>query len=127
MRDAARTSVPHLAGSRIVGVIASKYTSTFTENAEIARQTTIALPDPVDVATTSGAGTGIAPAIDKTRAMKRPHTIPLRRRVACSPANVHEYEGLIDVLVASDVETEPYSGVFDLSVLSTMISHCQRA
>lgn len=59
MRDAARTSVPHLAGSRIVGVIAFRYMSTFTEDAEIARQTTIALADPVDVATTSGAGTAL--------------------------------------------------------------------
>lgn len=116
-----------LAQSRILGGIAFKCTSTFTDDAEIARRETTALRGAVDVVTTSGSGTGSPPSVDKIRSMKTAALKPLAVASGLSPVNVVEYEGLIEeVLVASSIETSPYSGVFDRTLLSRMITECHR-
>ena len=112
----------------ILGGVAFKYTQTFTEDPRAARLETLALNDAVDVITTSGAGTGRPPSVDKIRAMKEAADRPLAVASGLSVHNIDQFKGLVDqVLVASSVETRPYSGVFDGRVLSAMIRKAHNA
>lgn len=116
-----------LRSMRILGGIAFKYTGTFTEDPAKAAQEVEALLDAVDVVTTSGAGTGTPPTKEKIAAMKAASGMkPLAVASGISLENMEEYVGpdgaLIDeILVASSVETKPYSGIFDLAKLEAFI------
>lgn len=116
-----------LRNMRILGGVAFKYTGTFTEDPTKAAQEAEALLDAVDVVTTSGAGTGTPPTKEKIAAMKAASGMkPLAVASGISLENMEEYVGpdgaLIDeILVASSVETKPYSGIFDLAKLEAFI------
>ena len=112
-----------LHGLRILGGIAFKYTSTFTEDPAVARDETLALRDAVDVVTTSGSGTGTPPTIEKLQAMREVAGRPIAVASGISADNVDSYRSLIDeVLVASSLETSRYSGIFDLDALQRTIA-----
>jgi predicted TIM-barrel enzyme len=113
-------------GLRYLGGISFKYTGTFTENPALASQLTSEALERVDVITTSGAGTGTPPTVAKITAMKNiadsAHK-PLAVASGIDVGNVTNYQGIVDeLLVASSVETEPYSGIFDQQKLQTLIT-----
>lgn len=107
-----------LSGVRILGGIAFKYTSTFTEDPDVARDETVRLRDAVDVVTTSGSGTGTPPTVAKLRAMREVAGRPIAVASGLSAANVVDFRTVVDeVLIASSIETAPYSGIFDRHAL----------
>ena len=112
-------------GMRYLGGISFKYTSTFTEKPKLAYGLAVDAQSRVDVVTTSGAGTGTAPTVGKIAAMKRAadeaHK-PLAVASGIDLSNVADFKGLVDeVLVASSLETAPYSGIFDHDKLAAFI------
>ncbi|MFT4186965.1 MAG: hypothetical protein QM621_00110 [Aeromicrobium sp.] len=113
-----------LADTILYGGVAFKYTRAFTEDPEAARGEVEALGPHVDVTTTSGAGTGTPPTPAKLAAMKDAlGDRPLAVASGVSLDNLADYGDSIDeVLVASSVETEPYSGVFDPAALADLIA-----
>ncbi len=115
---------PTLSHMRILGGIAFKYTLTFTDNPRIATRETLALLNATDVITTSGSGTGTAPSVAKIRAMKAVSANkPLAVASGISLDNIERYAGIVDeILVASSVETDPYSGIFDRTKLEAFIN-----
>ena len=117
-----RARTPRLAATKILGGIAFKYTSTFSEDPETVRAETLALREAVDVVTTSGSGTGIPPTVAKLRAMREAAARPIAVASGISSSNIGNYESLVDeILVASSVETAPYSGVFEMAALARTI------
>ena len=110
---------PGLQNSRLLGGIAFKYTETFTEDPRRAAHEVHEHAHKVDVITTSGAETGQAPTPAKIAAMKKAAGIKtLAVASGISIENISEYRGMVDeILVASSVETTPYSGIFDHSKL----------
>lgn len=114
---------PELANLSVHGGIAFKYTRTFTEDPESAAAEALELKDTVDVVTTSGAGTGTPPSVEKIAAMKQ--AIGEQKLAVASGIsldNIHRYQGILDqILVASSVETYPGSGVFDKRELQDFI------
>lgn len=114
---------PELADLSIHGGVAFKYTRTFTEDPETASAEVTVLKDTVDVVTTSGAGTGTPPSVEKIAAMKQ--AIGEQKLAVASGIsldNIHKYQGILDqILVASSVETYPGSGVFDKRELQDFI------
>lgn len=112
-------------GMRYLGGISFKYTATFTEDPGLAYQLTIDALERVDTVTTSGAGTGTPPTVEKISAMKHAAGDAGKMLAVASGVsleNIANYKGIIDeVLVASSVETAPYSGVFDTDKLQTFI------
>lgn len=103
---------------RILGGIAFKYTSTFTEDPDVARSETLLLRGAVDVVTTSGSGTGTPPTVAKLRAMSEVADRPVAAASGLSAANVADFKAYVDeVLIASSIETAPYSGIFDRHAL----------
>lgn len=117
-----------LQATRILGGVAFKYTQTFTENPELAVQEVESLLHAVDVVTTSGRGTGAAPTVAKIRAMKAASgDTPLAVASGVSLENIAEYEGVIDeILVASSIETRPYSGIFNQAALEALVDRAHR-
>ena len=109
---------------RYLGGTAFKYTRTYTPNPEDAALQAVEMAPFVDVVTTSGAGTGKSPSPEKIAAMKR--AIGEQQLAVASGidvANIAEYAGSLDqVLVASSVETIPYSGIFDQDKFSEFIA-----
>lgn len=106
---------------RILGGVAFKYTRSYTANPWMAKREAAELSPYVDIVTTSGAGTGKAPGVAKVRAMKRASG-SLAVASGISVENIARYKNIVDeVLVASSVETEPYSGVFDEEKLRVFI------
>ena len=72
--------------------------------------------------TTSGSGTGIPPTVAKLRAMREAAARPIAVASGISSSNIGNYESLVDeILVASSVETAPYSGVFEMAALARTI------
>lgn len=67
----------------------------------------------VDVITSSGEGTGIPASLEKVRALRSgAGHHPMALASGISPENVADYLPLVDIfLVASEIETEPYSGI----------------
>ncbi len=108
---------------RLLGGVAFKYTRSFTEEPQAAAQEAIRMRPHVDTVVTSGAGTGLPPSVAKIRAMKNAlGDEPLAVASGISLLNMHRFAGLVDeVLVASSVETEPYSGEFDEAKLKAFI------
>jgi hypothetical protein len=107
----------------LYGGVAFKYTPTSTDDPVSAVAELKDLLPFTDVPTTSGAGTGQAPAPAKLRAMKE--ALGGRRLAVASGIaadNLADYLGAVDdVLVASSIETEPYSGEFDPEALAEMV------
>lgn len=123
-----KDSDPHLHSLRILGGVAFKYTRTFTENPDLAAQEVRMLYNATDVVTTSGSGTGTAPSVVKIQAMKiASGDKPLAVASGISLENIDKYDSIVDeVLVASSVETSPYSGVFDSKKLKAFIRKAHR-
>jgi predicted TIM-barrel enzyme len=108
---------------RYLGGVAFKYTATFTEDPRLASEQVALLRDRVDVVTTSGMGTGKPPTRAKMAAMKTTVGDTLAVASGISYENIRDYAGLVDeTLVASSVETAPYSGIFDRSKLEAFIA-----
>jgi len=110
---------------QLLGGVSFKYTQTYTEDPTIARMVTRVAAPYLDVVTTSGPGTGMAPTPGKIHAMKAAANEAGKQLAVASgvdAANLASYGGSIDqVLVASSVETKPYSGIFDQSKLEELI------
>lgn len=118
----AQQQQPALRAMRLFGGIAFKYTASYTDDPEIAARQTEQLDDVVDVVTTSGKGTGYAPSPSKLAAMRAATAKPIAVASGISADNVADYSGSVDeVLIASSIETEPYSGVFDEAELMRAI------
>lgn len=108
---------------RLLGGVAFKGTSTYTDDPVEARAETNALKSVVDVVTTSGRGTGMAPPVEKIFAMKvELGNQPLAVASGLSIENIAQYRGLIDeVLAATYLETVKGSGIFDKKKLEDFI------
>ena len=108
---------------KLLGGISFKYTSTFSENPEIAGAEVARLRDSVDVVTTSGAGTGKPPTVEKLKAVRQAACgKPVAVASGVSAGNIYDYAGLVDqILVSTSIETYPYSGVFDSQKLEELI------
>lgn len=107
-----------------LGGVAFKYTKEYTDDPieaadEVRRNSAL-----VDVVTTSGQGTGSAPSVEKIRAMKEAAgDQPLAVASGIDASNIDSFRGIVDkILVASSVETMPYSGIFDPDKLSELIN-----
>jgi len=114
-----------LRNMRYLGGIAFKYTPQFTDDPKLAYEEVIREKDRVDTVITSGEGTGLAPSLAKIKSMKQAVGEGGLLAVASgiSIHNIVSYRGLIDeVLLASSVETEPYSGVFNLDKLAAFVT-----
>ena len=117
-----RQSSAELKGVRFLGGVAFKYTRLYTDNPRHAASAAHMLQDYMDVVTTSGQGTGYAPSPAKIAAIKEVIDKPLAVASGVSLQNIGDYGNNIDeVLVASSVETVPYSGIFDKSKLVEFI------
>lgn len=112
------------------GGVAFKYTSTYTDDPEQAAAEVEARRGRVDVITTSGPGTGSPAPVAKIRAMKAAAgSQPLAVASGVDPSNLAAFRGLVDkVLVASSLETAPYSGRFVPERLAELvvIAHASR-
>jgi len=114
-----------LRGMRYLGGVAFKYTPDFTDDPERAYQKVVQARDRVDIVITSGEKTGIAPSVAKIKSMKQAvgATGTLAVASGISLENLGEYAGIVDeVLVASSVETIPYSGIFHKAGLQAFIT-----
>ena len=118
-----KVEYPELSGVKLFGGVAFKYTVTYTDDPDTAAGEAADLEPFVDVVTTSGPGTGVAAPPRKIAAMKQVIDKPLAIASGVDAANIGDYAGIVDcVLVASSVETEPYSGIFHTARLSEFIS-----
>lgn len=114
---------PELAGVALLGGVAFKYTPSYTDDPVGAAAAARELEPFVDVVTTSGPGTGMSPQPEKLAAMKHAIGKPLAVASGIGPDNIHGYAGTVDqILVASSVETQPYSGIFDVAMLAEFIT-----
>jgi predicted TIM-barrel enzyme len=97
-----------------LGGVAFKYSAGYTDQPDKAAQLAAQMAPEVDVVTTSGPGTGVPPSPDKIHAMKQ--AIGDKKLAVASgidSQNIANYRGSIDqLLVATSIETEPYSGIF---------------
>lgn len=120
-----RAAWPAAKSIRILGGVAFKYTPTFSESPVFTGWLTSLAANYLDVVTTSGEGTGKAPSVEKVRTMAEvAHGMgkPLAVASGVDASNLAAYGGVIDeVLVASSVETTPYSGIFDQQKLAELI------
>lgn len=108
--------------TRILGGVAFKYTSTYTDVPKTAARLASFLEPYVDTVTTSGHGTGKAPSYEKISAMKAVIKGDLAVASGIDVENISRYHGTVDeILAASSIETESYSGIFDQSKLHDLI------
>jgi len=120
--NAFRQSHPELRGVKLLGGVAFKYTSDYTEAPEAAAAMAIEAAPYLDVITTSGEGTGQPPPVAKIKAMKERSASKIAIASGISIDNVKDYQPYTDeVLVSTSVETEPYSGIFDPGKLRQLI------
>jgi len=100
--------------SEYFGGVAFKYTPTYTDNPADAARSAIEYGPNIDVVTTSGPGTGYAADVRKVAAMKAvmgDRELALASGVSIS--NIEQYRPYVDdILAASSIETESYSGIF---------------
>jgi predicted TIM-barrel enzyme len=119
-----REQYPNMAAVRLLGGTAFKYTRSYTDDPEKAALEAQALAPYIDVVTTSGEGTGMAPSVAKIIAMKQ--AIGDQKLAVASGItieNIQNYDGAVDeLLVSTSVETAPYSGVFDDAKLQALIT-----
>lgn len=118
-----KNTLPRLRGMRLLGGVAFKYTPTFTDDPILAVNEVRVLRSATDVITTSGSATGSAPSVAKITSMKAAAgTTPLAVASGISLENIERYRECVDeVLVASSIETAPYSGTFDEAKLKAFI------
>ena len=118
-----KLSTPTLVSTRILGGVAFKYRETYTDDPEEARAEAAELRRAVDVVTTSGAGTGEEPSVEKLAAMKEEiGSQPLAVASGISASNIEKYARHVDeVLAATSIETEKGSGVFDRDKLAELL------
>lgn len=117
-----------LAAVRYFGGIAFKYTSTYTDDPELAGILADRYKSYTDVVTTSGPGTSMAAGVEKVRAMKAViGAQELALASGVTPDNAAEYAPYVDiVLAASSIETKPYSGVYVQSKLRDLVQAAHR-
>lgn len=127
---AIRNEWPASESVKILGGVAFKYTPTYSEDPEFTGWLTSLVAEYVDVVTASGAGTGQAAPVDKVQAMSavaREQGKPLAIASGVDAENMPLYADVVDeVLVATSIETEPYSGVFDRDKLNDLIQIAHR-
>lgn len=113
---------------RYFGGIAFKYTPTYTDDPELAALLATRYASCVDVVTTSGPGTSLAAGIEKVQTMKAAiGAQELALASGVSPDNVDQYRPYVDsILVASGIETKPYSGEFIDSKLRELVDAVHR-
>lgn len=118
-----REKISGLHDVRYLGGVAFKRTHLYTDDPEEAALEAIRLSREVDVVTTSGPDTGIAPSAEKIIAMKEAlGEQPLAIASGVDIDNLAEFKGHFDqLLVASSVETSPGSGEFDQVKLEALI------
>lgn len=118
-----RNSDQLLRDIRYLGGVSFKYTKDSTDDPNEAREHAELWGAFVDVVTTSGKGTGFPPSPEKIAAMKAAiGDQPLAVASGVDITNIASYTGNLDqLLVASSVETEPGSGIFDTSKLKDLI------
>lgn len=118
-----REEIPKLKSVRYLGGAAFKYTETHTQDPALAAKEALRCSGMVDTLTTSGEGTGSPADIEKVAAMKAvigSQHLALASGVDIS--NIESYKPYVnEVLVASSIETKPYSGIFVESLLSELI------
>ncbi|QHN42521.1 hypothetical protein GII36_01495 [Candidatus Mycosynbacter amalyticus] len=119
---------PRLDGMRTLGGVAFKYTDSYTEDPAEAATQAYMYNNFADVLVTSGPETGRSADPQKTRAMKRQLATGesgeglLALASGIDIDNIADFEGSVDeVLVASSVETEKGSGIFDEAKLRDLI------
>lgn len=114
---------PELGKIRYLGGVAFKYTPFATNDPMVAAREAVRLRYSVDVVTTSGPGTGVPPSPEKIAAMKESiGKQPLAVASGVSIENLADYDGNIDqLLVATSIETEPGSGIFDRAKLHDLV------
>lgn len=105
---------PNLRSIKYLGGVSFKYTKTYSDMPRFSAWEAFKLAPFVDVVTTSGSGTGKAPIPQKISAMKE--VIGKKKLAVASgitAANLREYHGVDQLLVASSIEKEKYGGDFD--------------
>lgn len=112
-----------LARVTLFGGVAFKYTDSYTDDPARAAAEAVRWSEFVDVVTTSGPGTNSCAEVGKVAAVAA--AVPDGKRVGLasgvSPENLGSYAPYCsDVLVASSLETGPYSGVFVPARLTEM-------
>lgn len=106
----------------LLGGIAFKYSGSYTEDPNEAAGQVERLQPFVDVVTTSGRATGEPPTVAKIHAMKQVAEKPIAVASGLNANNLKYFAGLVDmVLVASSIETGPYSGILDVAKLEEII------
>ena len=120
---------PHLNNIRYLGGVAFKYTPTYTDDPRLAAKLAERLAPFVDVVTTSGPGTGHSASLEKIKAMKQAiGEKKLAVASGISVANIGDFDGYVaQTLVASSVETQPYSGVFDIKLLRELVDSAHQS
>ncbi len=104
---------PRLSAVKLLGGVSFKYTTRYSDEGEHAAEEARKWQQYVDVVTTSGPGTNREPRPEKLAAIRRVTQKPIAVASGISAHNLYKYRGSIDqVLVASSIETEPYSGEF---------------
>lgn len=105
------------------GGVAFKYTPSYTDDPQKAADLAKHYANAVDVMTTSGPGTGYAAGVEKVAAMKEAiGKKELALASGISLENIDLYKRYVDyALVASSIETSPYSGEFVISKLNELI------
>lgn len=119
-----RASDAKLQNVRYLGGTAFKYTTRYTDDPVEAGAEAREMSPYVDVVTTSGAGTNVSPGVAKIAAMKEaiaPQALAVASGI--SEENIQDYADSLDqILLASSIETEPYSGIFDAEKLEAFVA-----
>lgn len=119
-----RQNEPKLRRVKYLGGVAFKYTELYTDNPSSAALQARMLSSLVDVVTTSGPATGEMASVAKIAAMKKaiaPQRLALASGV--DSHNIHLFGPHLDeALVATSIETAPYSGIFRESKLRDLLS-----
>lgn len=116
-----------LAAIRYLGGTSFKYTTGYSDNPMVSARAARDMAAVVDVVCTSGPGTGQAPSTAKVKAMKEAiGSQPLAIASGVDQHNIDQYrQWTNEILVASSIETEPYSGIFERQELDALISACR--
>ncbi|MFO0920647.1 MAG: BtpA/SgcQ family protein [Candidatus Saccharimonadales bacterium] len=120
---------PELRNIRYLGGIAYKYNPLYTDKPEDAAEQAEAFGHDMDMVVTSGGKTGEAPSVEKVAAIKKAiGNKPLAIASGINVNNVLGFAGIVDmVLVSTSLETEPYSGNFDVDKLRELVSKAHSA